>query len=286
MERNMESEIVLQIIDRHNGDHGSIIAILHEIQVMYGYLPEKELKTIAEKTGHSLVDIFGVATFYKSFTLKPKGRHHISVCMGTACHVREAPHILERFERELGIRTGETTPDGEFSIERVNCLGACAIGPIVIVDGRYFSKVRRNDVKNILRKASAGLDTVHVTDDPRVFQVDVNCPYCNHSLMDHRYLIDENPSIQMTVSFGQEHGWFRLSSMHGSYNYESEFEIPLDTIVNFFCPHCKAELSRGMNCTECGAPMVPMIVRKGGMAQICSRRGCRNHMLDVNGVNF
>ncbi|MHB9029967.1 MAG: NADH-quinone oxidoreductase subunit NuoE family protein [Candidatus Latescibacterota bacterium] len=282
----MESENVQQIIDRHNGNHGGIIAILHEIQTKFGYLPEKELRAVSEKTGHSLVDIYSVATFYKSFSLKPKGKHHISLCMGTACHVRESPHILEEFERELKVKAGETTPDGEFSMETVNCLGACALGPIVVVDGQYFSNVSRKNVKEILRKTSAGLDAVQVANDPRIFQVDVSCPYCNHSLMDDKHLVDEHPSIKMTASFAGEHGWLRLSSMHGSYRYESEFDIPLNTVINFFCPHCNAELSRGVNCTDCGAPMVPMIVRKGGMAQICSRRGCRNHMLDVSGVNF
>ncbi len=282
----MELETVIQIIEKYNGNHGGIISILQEIQTKYGYLPERELRVVSEKTGHSLVDIYGVATFYKHFSLKPKGKHRISVCMGTACHVRGAPKIAEEFERQLGIKPGETTADKEFTLETVNCLGACALGPIVVVDGHYFSNVLRSHVKRILREASVGLDRVQVNKDRRIFQVDVNCPCCNHSLMDHRYLIDEHPSIKMTVSFGRKHGWFRLSSMHGSYDYESEFDIPLDTVVNVFCPHCNAELSRGIKCPDCGAPMVPMIVQKGGMVQICSRRGCKNHMLDLSGVNF
>ena len=282
----MKRRTVLQIIDKYNGNHGGIISILQDIQTKNGYLPERELKVVSEKTGHSLVDIYGVATFYKYFSLKPKGKHHIAVCMGTACHVRGAPKIAEEFERQLGIKPGETTADMKFTLETVNCLGACALGPIVVVDGHYFSNVKRSQVKKILHKASAGIDRVEVNKDQRIFQVDVNCPHCNHSLMDHRYLIDEHPSIKMTVSFGRKHGWFRLSSMHGSYAYDSEFDIPLDTIVNIFCPHCNTELSQGMQCPECGAPMVPMNVQKGGMVQICSRRGCKNHMLDLNGVNF
>jgi len=118
----MEINAVLQIIDKHNGENGSIISILQDIQAKYGYLPQRELKVVSERTSHSLVDIYGVATFYKSFSLKPKGKHHISVCVGTACHVRGARQILEEFERNLGIKSGETTPSKEFTLETVNCL--------------------------------------------------------------------------------------------------------------------------------------------------------------------
>ena len=282
----MEIDAVLQIIDKHNGDHGSIISILQDIQAKFGYLPQRELKVVSERTSHSLVDIYGVATFYKSFSLKPKGKHHISVCVGTACHVRGAQQILEEFKRNLEIKAGETTPSKEFTLETVNCLGTCALGPIVVVDGYYYSNVKRSMIKQILNDTSAGFDNVTIDDDRRMFQVDVNCPHCNHSLMDHKYPIDGHPSIRMTVSFERKHGWFILSSMHGSYHFASEFEIPDNTVVNYFCPYCNAELSRGMNCPICDAPMVPMIVQKGGMVQICSRRGCKNHMLDLSGVNF
>ena len=282
----MEIDAALQIIEKHKSGYGSIISILQDIQNKYGYLPQQELKIVSERTNRSLVDIYGVATFYKSFSMKPKGKHHVSVCQGTACHVRGAPHILEDFERHLGIKEGETTPSKEFTLETVNCLGACALGPIVVVDGYYYSNVKRGMIKKILDDASTGFDNVNIDKDRRMFQVDVNCPHCNHSLMDHTYLIDGHPSIRMTVSFERKHGWFILSSMHGSYHLASEFEIPEDAVVNFFCPHCNAELSRGMNCPICGAPMVPLIVQKGGNVQICSRRGCKNHMLDLGGVNF
>jgi len=98
--------------------------------------------------------------------------------------------------------------------------------------------------------------------------------------------VDGVPSIRMTVSFGHEHGWLRLSSLYGSYSVESGNEIPVGTVVNFFCPHCHAELIGAWNCTVCDAPMVPMIVRGGGIVQICSRRGCKSHMLDLEGVNL
>ena len=282
----MEPERVFQIIDKYNGNHGGIISMLQDIQSQYGYLPQRELRIVSERTNRSLVDIYGVATFYKHFSLSPKGKHNISVCLGTACHVRGAKKIVEEFERRLEIKPGETTPNGEFTLETMNCLGACALGPIVVVDGHYFSNVIRSQVKQILREASEGLDRVQVNKDQRIFQVDVNCPDCNHSLMDHRYLIDEHPSIKMTVSFERKHGWLRLSSMYGSYSYESEFDIPLDSVIDIFCPSCNAELSRGMKCPDCSAPMVPMVLQNGGMVQICSRRGCKSHMLDLNGVIF
>ena len=104
--------------------------------------------------------------------------------------------------------------------------------------------------------------------------------------MDADNLIDGLPTIHVTVSFGRKHGWLRLSSLYGSYNVDSKHQIPLDTIVNIFCPHCHAELMSAFDCPECNAPVAPMLVRGGGMVQICSRRGCKWHMLDLNGVNF
>jgi NADH-quinone oxidoreductase subunit E len=277
---------IKKILDKHDGDFGELIAILEDIQVKYSYLPVDALKTVSEETGYSLVDIYGVATFYKAFSLNPRGKHLVSVCLGTACHVRSAPQIAEEFERQLGIRSGETSSDGEFTLETVNCLGACALGPIVVVDGHYFSKVTTSKVKQILNKARKGLDTVSTKKDARIFPVEVSCARCNHSLMDSNYLLDGCPSIRVIASFENNHGWFLLSSLYGSYEVASEYAIPSDAIVNFFCPHCNAELMSASECTECGAPMVPMIVKGGGMVQICSRQGCRNHMLDLNGVNF
>jgi len=282
----MESESILRIINKHNGESGALMSILEEVQKKYGYLPSDALTMIANETNSSLVDIYGIATFYRSFSLKPKGKHHISVCVGTACHVRNAPSIAEEFERQLGIHAGETTPDKEFSLETVNCLGACALGPIVVVDGQYFSNVRSTEIKDIIQKARIGANEEEIKADQRIFPVRLSCPHCNHSLMDPTYHIDGYPSIKMTMSFGRKHGWLRLSCLYGSYTIESEHKIPMDTIVNCFCPHCHSELIGATSCPECGALMIPMIVHGGGMIQICSRRGCKNHMLDLNGVNF
>ncbi len=282
----MRAESISQIVANHAEDLGGLISMLEDIQNRFGYLPQDALNIVAEKTAYSLVDIYGIATFYKSFSLKPRGKHHISVCLGTACHVREGPKIAEEFERQLGIRVGETTSNKEFTLETVNCLGACALGPIVVIDGHYFSQVRISRVKKILDKARKGLDMLEGKENGQIFPLEVSCPRCNHSLMDSQYEIDDHPAIRVTVSFGSTHGWLRLSSLYGSYAVKSEYSIPKEKIVHFFCPHCHVELNGASNCVECDAPMVPMIVRGGGMVQICSRRGCENHMLDLNGVNF
>lgn len=282
----MNPELIMRIVAKHSEDRGGLISTLEDIQSKYGYLSEDVLRIVAKRTGWSLVDLFGVATFYKSFSLKPRGKHLISVCLGTACHVRGAPIIAGEFERQLRISAGETTSDNEFTLETVNCLGACALGPMVVVDGHYFSNVNTRKVKQILKRARVGLDKVEVKADQRIFPLEVHCSRCNHSLMDPNHLIDGQPSVRVTISFGRKHGWLRLSCLYGSYTLEFEYETPMDTVANFFCPHCHAELTGASNCPECGAPMVPMIVRGGGMVQICSRRGCKEHMLDLNSSNF
>lgn len=277
---------VLGIVGKHANERGGLIAILEEIQAKYSYLPEAALRVVAETTGHSLVDIYGAATFYKSFSLQPRGRHLISVCRGTACHVRAASGIAEEVEQKLGVLSGQTTPDKEFTFETVACLGACALGPIVVVDGHYFANVQKAEVKGILARAREGLDKIELKTDDRVFPVKVRCARCNHSMLDPRVPLDGYPSIRMTVSFARKHGGVRLSCLYGSYTTESEHEVPDGTVANFFCPHCHGELSSAADCTRCSAPMVSMLVEGGGILQICSRRGCREHRLDVSGVNL
>jgi (2Fe-2S) ferredoxin len=191
--------------------------------------------------------------------------------------------IAEEFARALSVKPGETTPERDFTLETVNCLGACALGPIVVVDGHYFSNVSPVNVKEVLMQARKGLDKVDVKTDPRVFPVEVSCPRCNHSLMDLEHPVDGHPSIRVTVSFAGEHFSLRLSCLYGSYNQQSEGEIPKEAMVDFFCPHCHAHLIGGSSCPECGAPMVPMIVHGSGVVQICSRKGCRGHILDLSG---
>jgi len=285
-QEDVNSKDILKILERHKENRGALIAILEEVQAEYGYLPQEALRTVAETTGLSLVDVYGVATFYRSFSLQPRGKHLISVCLGTACHVRGGPIIAEELKRQLGIEAGETTPDEEFTLDTVNCLGACALGPIVVIDGHYFSKVRKSKVRHLIEDALEGFDKIDTGKDKRFFPIEVGCPRCNHSLMDGTFPIDGYPSIRVTVCFDHKHGWLRLSSLYGSYNISAERDIPLHAVVNFFCPHCHAELIGSWECPTCGAPMAPMIVRAGGIVQICSRRGCKSHMLDLSGANI
>ena len=157
MDTKIDAGAVLEIAKRHEGTHGGLIAILEEIQALYGYLPEAALRLVARGANRSLVDIYGVATFYRAFSLKPRGKHHVCACVGTACHVRGASQIVTELERQLKVKAGETTSDGQFTFETVNCLGACALGPIVTADKKYFSNVDPARVKKILT-ATAGVE--------------------------------------------------------------------------------------------------------------------------------
>ncbi len=272
---------IASIVEKHRGERGELIAILEDIQAAYSYLPENALAEVAERTGRPLVDVYGVATFYRWFSLEPRGRHLVTCCMGTACHVRGAPRVAAELERVLGVAPGATTADREFTWETQNCLGGCALGPIVVSDGHYFSNVGVASVKGIVERTRTGLDNVDVRTDSRVFPLEVSCSRCSHSLMDPDYLIDGHPSVRVTISFGESHGPLLLSSLYGSYAISSELEIPPQTTVDFFCPHCHAHLIGAARCPECSAPMVPLLVRGGGVVQLCSRRGCRSHMLDL-----
>jgi NADH-quinone oxidoreductase subunit E len=211
----MNRQEVLSIVEKHGRDRGGLISILGEIQSRFSFLPAEALKLVSESTGRSLVDIYGVATFYRWFSLKPRGRHLVSCCVGTACHVRGAPKVSEEFQRRLDVLPGDTTKDGEFTLETVNCLGACALGPIVTVDGHYFSNTDTKRVRDILDKTRVGLDAVDVKADDRVFPVHVSCARCNHSLMDRHMQVDGRPAVRVTVSFDQHHGYLLLSSLYG-----------------------------------------------------------------------
>lgn len=143
---------VQEIVDRYGGNKSKLIAILQDIQAIYHYLPAEALKAVSRLLKIPLIDIISVATFYRAFSLKPRGRHVATVCMGTACHVRGAPKILEEFERQLQIKKGETSADGEWSLESVACLGCCAIGPVVVIDGNYHAHTSIRKVPDILKK--------------------------------------------------------------------------------------------------------------------------------------
>ncbi len=279
------AELAGRIVAEHAGDRGGLIAVLGAVQSALGYLPEAALRAVAERMGVSLVDVYGVATFYRGFSLEPRGRHVVSCCLGTACHVRGAPMVVEEFARQLGIAPGETTADREFSLETVNCLGACALGPMVVVDGRYFSNVRKPQVAEIVAKARQGLTAADLEADDYLFPVQVRCPLCNHSLMDPQRPSDDLPSIRVTAGLDGQHAGLNLSSRYGSHGTACEASIPGGSLLSFFCPHCHGELLGRATCVECGAPMAPMMVEGGGVLQVCTRRACTGHRLDLNGAN-
>ena len=132
------------------GRKRSLIQVLQDIQDRFHWLPPEALEHVAEALGVPLVQVYGVATFYRSFSLSPRGRHICTVCLGTACHVRGGEAVLEQFERKLGIVAGQTTPDGKYTLERVNCLGACALAPLAVVDGRYYSQMNEAKAEAVL----------------------------------------------------------------------------------------------------------------------------------------
>jgi len=127
------------------------LAILQDIQRRFGYIPRECLELVSNYLGIKLSALYSMATFYRALSLKPRGKHVIRVCDGTACHLRGAPVLLDALGRALGVKPGETTPDGLFTFETVNCLGACAIAPVMVLDGKYHSKVKPDEVGAILK---------------------------------------------------------------------------------------------------------------------------------------
>jgi len=147
-------EKVESIVANYQRDKGMLVSILQDIQAEYNYLPKDALTELSQGLGVSLSQVYSVATFFKAFSLKPRGRHLINICLGTACHVRGAVRVLEKVEQELGINAGETTEDLKFTLETVNCVGACALGPIVIIDGEYSGQMKTDKVKPLLENYS------------------------------------------------------------------------------------------------------------------------------------
>jgi NADH-quinone oxidoreductase subunit E len=149
MVENLEK--INTIMDRYKGEGSALISMLQDIQNEYNYLPEEALREVAQTLDIPLIDIYSVATFYKSFSLTPRGKHLVTVCLGTACHVRGGRRILGEIVKKLNIEPGETTEDKLFTLETVNCLGCCAIGPIVVVDGEYYGEMTVRKVESVLK---------------------------------------------------------------------------------------------------------------------------------------
>ena len=143
------------IIKKYDGKKEFLICILQDIQNIFEYLPRKALNHVSEKLDIPLIQVYGVATFFKAFSLTPRGGHTCTVCLGTACHVRGAEKVLDKVKRSLDIDVGETTKDMQFTLKTVNCLGACALGPMVVVDEDYHGHMSQNKVDEMLKKYSS-----------------------------------------------------------------------------------------------------------------------------------
>ena len=148
-----------EILSRFAPTQKELIPILHAVQAEYGYVPKEAIAGISRFLRISEGEIFGVLTFYKGFSLEPRGKFLITVCLGTACHVRGGANIAAELERRLMIKAGATTPDRKFTLATVNCLGCCAIGPVVVVNGTYYSHVTKKEVGSILEKYRAAEGT-------------------------------------------------------------------------------------------------------------------------------
>lgn len=156
------SSYVDSVLDKWSNNGSSLISILLDIQAEHNYLPKDALIRVSEQLNIPLIQVYSVATFYKSFSLKPRGKYLITVCLGTACHVRGAPDVLNEIEKQLNIGVGETTPDNNFTLETVRCLGTCAIGPVVTIDGKYFGQMNSKKIHSILKKFEEKIERVLV----------------------------------------------------------------------------------------------------------------------------
>jgi len=148
----MTTSEIDSIIRQYEGKESQLLAILQDIQIKEKYLPKESLEYVSQKMQIPLTKIFQIATFYNALSLKPRGKHKIDVCLGTACHVRGGERILEKLERELGISAGETTKDRKFTLESVRCLGCCSLGPVAVVDGKVFGRLSQEKVGSLLKE--------------------------------------------------------------------------------------------------------------------------------------
>jgi NADH-quinone oxidoreductase subunit E len=139
------------ILTRYEGEPYDLIPILQDIQDDYNYLPKDELKVVGQRLNVPLTQIFSVATFYKMFSLVPKGKHQLKVCLGTTCHLRGGQRLVDSVSSRLGVEVGYTSKDGEFSLETVGCLGSCAQAPIMMIDDKYYARVTVDKVPKVLK---------------------------------------------------------------------------------------------------------------------------------------
>jgi NADH:ubiquinone oxidoreductase subunit E len=147
---------ISDICDRHADAKTPLIMILSDIQNEYGYVPLEVQELVSEKTGIPVAEIYGVVTFYSFFSLQPNGRHVIGCCLGTACYVKGAQGVIDKFSELLGIGPGQTTPDGMFTLDALRCIGACAAAPAVTIDGKIYARVTPDDVEGIIAEYRNG----------------------------------------------------------------------------------------------------------------------------------
>ncbi len=145
-------DYVKDIVKKYNNDRAFIISILQDLQEKTGYLKREDMFKLSKILNMPVADIYRIATFFKAFSLTPRGKNIIQICLGTACHVRGGDKVLLEFENKLNIQAGETTTDGNFTLETVNCLGACALGPVVVVNQKYYGNMNTSKVKDILNE--------------------------------------------------------------------------------------------------------------------------------------
>jgi NADH:ubiquinone oxidoreductase subunit E len=148
----MVAEKMEAILEGRKGRSEQLIEVLQDMQAEFDYLPEDALRLVAERLVVPPIEVFRVASFYKAFSLTPRGRHLLTVCMGTACHVRSSQRLIDTIQGELQIAPGETTKDGAFTLERVNCLGCCALGPVVVLDGVYHDHMNPRKLRSLIEK--------------------------------------------------------------------------------------------------------------------------------------
>ncbi len=144
-----------EVIAKHKGEQGAMMPVMQEAQEIYGYLPIEVQKIIADGMGTSLEEVYGIASFYSQFLLNPKGKIAIAVCLGTACYVKGAGDIIERISQKIGIKPGETSPDGVYSLEATRCIGACGLAPVMTINDEVYGRLKKEDVDGILEKYKA-----------------------------------------------------------------------------------------------------------------------------------
>lgn len=138
------------IVQSFKEEKGALLSLLEDINSHYGYLSPEVLRLISKELGYPLSQLYSIATFYNVFHLEPRGRHSLRVCQGTACYVRGGRHILETIERDLKITDGQTTPDGQFSLETVRCMGCCSLAPVIQIDDKIFARLKLKEIGKIL----------------------------------------------------------------------------------------------------------------------------------------